>query len=306
METLDSIRQWSQETIEDDSINDLLDTWANEAVRELETMYAWPILLASPTLTGSATGVLTIPSYIRTYNHVFTDPDTYPHEAEYVYRANPTTDGKMRLYEKYYYDIEAGSVGTARSFNCYIAPGGTTLTQQTAESAWFAAADVGKAIHFGDGRGFYRIVSVDTTTIVIDPDFRGVETDDTDYGTAYVDFDEEQVQLRDEDDTAPASVDVQLAAQKYHPFLYLDGDLIQIEAPKSLKLILQRIMLRNGKYDHDARLLDVDLEDTLRREIGPQGHKKQRNLPQNPMFRRNSRARNYRKQRTGGSVIRPF
>jgi hypothetical protein len=307
METLASIRAWSQETIEDDSINDLLDLWANEAIQELEAMYPWPVLKATPTLTSGSTGILTIPSWIRTYNHIYTDPDTYPHEGEYVYRSGPTTELQTRLRERHYYDIEPTDPASVRSFDCYVAPGEFVVNQQSAEASWFVAGDVGKSVQFKDGRGFYEITAVDTATITINPSFRGVTTDDTTYGVIYVDHGyEERVKLFGQSDIAENAVDVQLQGQRFHPYLYTDTDQLLIEAPKSLKLLLQRIFLRNGKYDHDARLLDVDLEDTLRREIGPHGHKKQRNVPQNPLFHRGPRRNNYRTSRSGSTVTRPF
>jgi len=300
MLTLKEFRDWIIALIEDESQNDEIDRFINTAVRECEKYKSFGVLKGELTLTTDASGDVTVPAYVRSIRKITKGDGSYPNdESAFVLYDSIPDDFQLRIKEPYY--LQKG-ISTAAQVQptCTVTQGSAAVGILSAGGTWFSSTDVGKAVSFAGDPYIYEILTVvtgsGTEAMTMYPTYRG-PTEITTGITATTPIEGEKVfRFYNNDDTAYTSKDILLEYQKYHPKLYHDDERFLLPCEKVLRLLVEKELLRNQKYDTDARNLDIELQLAKHAELSPEGSEKRKHLPQplgnGPgLFRRSSARR---------------
>jgi len=281
--------------VEDTTINDELDEWINNSIRQVETFLDFPHLHGRTDVTSDSSGVITVPSYIRTVTQIAAG-SSVPYDYTFYFRDEYPTGAESR-FKEYFYVPYGISTTAPTSYSVDATVSSQTISKNS--GSWMTSSDVGLGGFFtaegGTGQsatlqpGPYEITAVDTGAdeATIYPDYRGA----TDTALTFLVHNPLRYQLYDKDDAVYASKTIHLEFQRFHPPVYSDTDIIMFDCHRVLRVIMEMEMLRNGKYDADATRLEDDLALAKIEELSPAGHRQTRNLPQGfggrgPMFSR--------------------
>lgn len=295
METLKEVRDWAIAANEDESMNEEIDRWINDAVIQCGKLARFRVLRDFLDLTTDASGDIIIPAYVDRINEMWKDT-TIPHaDLPFAQRLTEPNDFEVRIKQPYY--IPQGMDTTAQTNPIpQVTVNSTALTIVTPAATWFVAADVGKAVTFASHGFVYEITAVDVgaETASIFPSYR--ESTNTTTGSTATTPPEGQTVLRfyNNDDSVYASSAVHIEYQRKHPRLFSDNDRIYFDCPKTLRILVEQEMLAQGKYDRDAQALITELEFAKHAELADELQSGTQTLPQGigklgPLFGRGSR-----------------
>jgi hypothetical protein len=283
MQTLKELRDWVIALIEDESQDTEIDLFINTAAREAAKMIHWGVLKDELTLTTDANGDITLPSYVRALMKVTKGDGTLPNnETPFVLNNTIPDKYELRLIEPYYL-YKGISSATQTQPTCTVTQGSNAVGILAAGGTWFASSDVGKGLSFAGDSFVYEILSVvtgsGTEAATIYPTYRNVTNTAGIVGTTPIEG-EKVVRFYNEDDSVYASLPVLFEYQRYHPKMYHDDERFLLSCEKTLRLLVEKELLRNQKYDTDARNLDNELELAKHQELSPEMSERKKSLPQ--------------------------
>ena len=302
MQTLKGFRDWFIALIEDESMDAEIDQFTNTAIREAAKLRHFGVLKDEVTLTTDASGDITIPAYIRAFMKVTKGDGSFPNNESPFVMYDTTPDMfELRIREPFY--IYKGiSQATQTQPTCSVTQGSATIGIITAGQTWFDSDDVGKGLTFAGEQFVYEITAVvtgsGTESATIYPTYRGA-TDTTVgvVGTTPVEG-EKVARFYNEDNTVYASLPVLIEYQRYHNKLYHDDERFVLPCEKVVRLLVEKELLRNQKYDTDARNLDIELELAKHAELSPEMYERKKSLPQGlgkgPVLFQRSTARRFK------------
>jgi hypothetical protein len=284
MTPLKTIRHLLRNWIEDDSIDDIFESYINLAIRECEATVNFSELFATKTVTPSS-GVITEPARCREITDIipYTESGTPPFRFEFRGQDVVQTDGGLAQYTINPY--EASDEAEA-SHSVTFTQGGTTLTQ--AGGTWFVAGDIGKRVMIDGHEEKYELLSIagvnPNQTAEVSPK---ISADDGDTATVAPGGTRRFLLLNP--DNTPYEGDVTVKYQKFHPKVFSDESLLLIPCPQSVALLALQQSLMTNKYDVDAQRLEQAVMLAKNRELDGHAFKKTKAVRRDSMFSVRSR-----------------
>lgn len=250
MKTLDEMRTYVSDQIEDDSTETLgiIDGWLNKTLKRLCDKYVWAGYSKSATITPDANGAFYVPPAFQGVVQVIPEDDTF---GSFEYQSE-SSRRRNRLAAFYYMDGVIRATDGDTESNVSIANGATTIT---GTSSMFASGDVGEAVLIGNNGYEYEITAfTNANNVTIAPAFRGAT--DT-YRVVLRPAGIRQFIVYDSADAAYTS-DIILKYKVTPQPLYNDYDRPMIDADEALQYGALIEALRNEKYNLDAERLERD------------------------------------------------
>jgi hypothetical protein len=285
MQTLKEFRDWVIALTEDESMDTEIDLFINTAAREAAKMRHWGILKDTLTLTTDANGDITIPAYVRALMKVTKGDGTHPNEESPFALMEVIPDTfEVRHKEPYYIPQGISTAASTSTDECSVTQGSSAIGIVVAGGTWFSTTDVGKGVSFAGDSFIYEILTVvtgsGTEAATLYPTYRNATNTATGLVATTPIEGERVLRFYNENDSVYASLPVLLEYQRHHPKLYHDDDRFLLPCEKVLKLLVEKELLRNGKYDTAARNLDSELELAKHQELAPEMSERKKSLPQ--------------------------
>jgi len=283
MTTLKDIRQIIIDYIEDESIDDIFDSYINWAVRFVENEKLWSVLYRTKDITTDSTGVILLPPLCGRLLEVYPSVTTgFP---SYKFMPMVETENKDTGYliQNTYRPYEATLTDEAE-YTCSVTNGTNTITE-VAGKDFFTSDDVGKMIIVSGDSNPYEILSfTDDTfdTITVYPEMSAPTSTQTSIilGPAGM----QRIILKDSNN-APYEGDVTIAYQMKHPKLFEDDSRLLIPCPLTVAYKTLMFALETNKYAVDANRLAQNYMLALNSEFGVDPLNRTRNARKDGLFR---------------------